>query len=303
GTETPAAAEPEASADTLELPAGGLVLIPDERIAVEAEEVVLSRSLVRVTYAVRSRSEAPLARIVSWPLPEIDANAIGDDVVVLPAGSPRDYSGVVVTVDGAAVPLSFEQRAVAFSRDLTVLLEAAGLPLNPLATGVEEALRSVPADRLAELEERGAIRRDDERLVPAWAVRTTAFWRQTFEPGRLLTIGLAYGPVTASGLWRPESLATLRETYCIDKGLEGAIAARIAKSPRGLVAHRLTYTMANSPGWSAPIPSFRLAIEKSGFETLIASCWEGLRVVGPTLVENVRRDFHPGDDIRVLFFQ
>lgn len=290
-----------AAADTVEVPAGGLVFVPDDRLAIQAQEVVLGRSAVRVTYVVRNAAEEPITRIVTWPLPEIDMSAIGDDVVVLPGPDALNFSAATVTVDGAAAPLGFEQRAWAFGRDITDLLKVAGVPLNPVAAGIEEVLRRVPAETLADLEERGAVSRDEERIVPNWAVGTTAFWRQTFEPGKALTIGLAYAPVTASGIWAPESLAALKETYCIDRDLEAAIAARLAKSGRGLVTHRLTFaTTGSSGGWSS-IPNFRLAIEKSGFETLIAACWRDLRVVGPTLLESIRRDFKPDDDIRVLF--
>ena len=296
------AADPLASVpETIELAAGGPVLVPDERLAVEAEEIVLARAAVRTTLVVRNTSAEPLTRYVSWPLPDIDMSAVGEGVVVLPAADPGNFASAVVTVDGAAVPLAIEQRAAAFGRDITALLETAAVPLNPLAPGVEEALRGLAPDRLAELEERGIVTRDDERIVPAWTLRTTAFWRQTFEPAKALTIGLAYAPVTASGLWSPESLGALKEAYCIDRGFEEAIAARLAKSGHGLVVHRLTYAVAGHPGWWTSVQRHRLAIEKSGFETLIATCVGDLRTVGPTLLETVRRDFKPGDDIRVLW--
>jgi hypothetical protein len=292
---------PAAAPDTVELPAGGLVFVPDDRIAVEAQEVVLGRSGVRTTYVVRNTSTEAFSRIVTWPLPEIDMNALGEDVVALPGADPLNFSGAAVSVDGATVPLSFEQRASAFNRDVTDLLKWAGVPLNPLSAGMEDALRRVTPELLAELEERGAVNREDERIVPNWAVRTTAFWRQIFVPGKALTTGLSYAPITASGVWGPESLASLKETYCVDRDLEAAAAARQTKSGRSLVTHRLTFTMAGNSGWPTVIPSFRLAIEKPGFETLIAVCWRDMRVVGPTLIEAVRRDFKPGDDIRMLF--
>lgn len=296
------AADPLASVpETIELAAGGLVLVPDERLAVEAEEIVLGRAAVRATLVVRNTSAEPLTRYVSWLLPDIDMSVIGEDVVVLPGAGPANFANAVATVDGVPVQLVIEQHTSAFGRDVTALLEAAAVPLNPLAPDIEEKLRRVATERLAELEERGVVTRDDDRVVPAWTLRTTAFWRQTFEPAKVLTIELAYAPVTASGLWSRDSLAALKEAYCIDRGTEEAIAARLAKSGRGLVMHRLTYAMAGHPGWWTAVPRQRLAIEKSGFETLIATCIADLRSVGPTLLETVRRDFRPGDDIRVLF--
>lgn len=289
------------ASDTIELPAGGLLFVPDERIVVEAQEIVLARDAVKSTYALRNRSTEPLTRMLAWPLPEIDMNVLGEDVVVLAGSDPRNFAAVAVSLDGVAVPIAFEQRAWAFARDVTALLEAGGVALNPKAGGVEEQLAALPPERVGELEERGVVHREDDRLLPGWAVKTTAYWRQTFEPDKLLTLGVAYVPVTGSGLWAPDKLADMKQAYCIDSALEAEIARRAASTGRGLVLHRLTYSMANSPGWFAPIANFRLVIEKTGVETLVATCEAGLKPIGPTLLEGVTRDFRPKEDIRVLF--
>jgi hypothetical protein len=299
------AAAPRGSAraadNTVAIPAGGLLLVHDDRIVIEAQELIIGRASIRATYAVRNRSAEPISRIVSWPLPDIDKNAIGEDVVVLAAPDPRNFAAAAIAVDGHSVPFGLEQRAWAFRRDVSELLQKVGLPLNPMAPDIEEKLSQLPAERLGEFEERGVIRRDPPRAIANWTVTTTAFWRQTFEPGKVVTIGLAYVPVTASGLWDGNSLANLRETYCIDKDLEGAIAARAAKAGRGLVTHKVTYSVRDEPGWWVPIPKFRLAIEKPSFEALIATCQKNLGIVGPTLLEWVGQAWRPDDDIKVLF--
>lgn len=287
--------------DTVELPAGGLLIVPDDRIVVEALEVVLGRGSVKVTYAMRNTASEPVAQLVAWPFPEIDAGALGGEVVVLSDGDPQNFATATATADGAAVKLALEQRASAFARDCTDLLQAAGLPLNPLASGVDGQLASLPQATLALLLERGIVRRDDARIVANWSVRTTGHWRQTIAPGASITVGLSYAPVTASGRWGAESLAELKEAYCIDETMAAAIAARADKAGRALITHRLTYVEGNGPGWSRPIPDFRLAFEKSGFETLIASCRGPMRVVGPTLSEWVAHAYQPGEEIRVLF--
>lgn len=289
------------AADTVELPAGDLVFVPDDRIVVEAQEIVLGRDAVRATYAVRNRSPEPLTRMMAWPLPEIDTNTLGEGVVVLASGDARNFAAGTVTLDGAQVSLDFEQRATAFARDVTGLLEGGRVALNPRAGSVAEQLVGLSLERVGELEERGVVYRDNNRLVPAWAVKTTAFWRQIFEPDKPMTFGLSYGPVTASGLWGPASLAELKSTYCIDGDLAAAISARAASSGRGLVMHRLTHSVSNSPGWSTAIANFRVVIEKTSAETLVASCLPDLKPIGPTLLEAVVRDFKPKDDIRVLF--
>lgn len=292
----PAATSPE----TIELPAGGVVLVPDERLAVDSEDIQLGRAGVRNTLVVRNTSSEAFSRIISWAMPEIDKNSIGDDVVVLAGADARNFANAAVTVDGVPVQTGIEQRASAFGRDITSVLETAGVPLNPLAPGAEEALRRVPAEQATDLEERGAVHHEDDRLLPNWAVKTTMFWRQTFEPGKSITIGLVYAPVTASGVWTSQSLAQLKETYCIDRATEQALAARLSKPGRAPVAHRLTYAMTGAAGWWTSVPRLKLAVEKPSLEAIVATCWKDLKPAGPTLLEAVRADFKPGEDIRVL---
>lgn len=290
-----------ASGGTVELPAGDLAFVPEGRIVIEAQEIVLSRDVVKATYAVRNRSPEPLTRMMAWPLPEIDMNVLGEDVVVLASGDPINFAAAAVAVDGVPVSLEFEQRATAFARDATALLAAGGVSPNPKAGGVAEQLAGLSPEQVGEFEERGVVHRNDNRLVPNWAVKTTAFWRQTFAPDQLLTIGLAFGPVTASGLWGASSLADFKTAFCIDDDQAASIAARAASSARGLVTHRLTYTTGNSPGWWQAIANARLVIEKVNVETIVATCVKDLKPIGPTLLEAVFREFRPKEDIRVLF--
>jgi hypothetical protein len=296
-----ALAPAHAGDNTQGLPAGGLLFVPDDRIVVEAQEIVLGRASIRVTYAVRNKADVPLMRAVAFPMPTIDMEVLGDNVVVLPAGDPRNFTAAAVAADGQPISLAFEQRARAFTRDITELLGSLGLPVNPMSGGIEAALKQLAPEQFAQLEERGAVRNEHPRLLPNWTLLTTAHWRQTFLPEKLATIGLAYAPVTASGLWGPDSLAELKAGYCIDSDLEAAILAKSAKAGRALATHRITYSVTSEPGWWVPIPNFRLAIEKPGFETLVATCHKDLRLVGPTLVEWIGKDWRPQDDIRVLF--
>ncbi len=288
---------------TILLPAGGLLLIGDDRLVVEAQEVILGRQAIRATYAVRNTSSEVLSRIISWPMQEIDANSIGDEVVVLPAADAKNFAAAAVAVDGVAVPLAFEQRAIAYARDVTAILQSNSIPLNPITPGTEERLAALHPERLAEFEERGIVRRDAPRVVGTWTLQSTAYWRQTFEPGKLVTMSLAYGPISASDVWSPELAATARDTYCLDAAQEQSIAAKVAQNPRGLVTHRLTYVVNNEPGWWAPIPKFRLAIEKPAWDSVVATCQKGFRIVGPTLIEWIGEAWQPTDDLKVMIIK
>ncbi|MEZ5856345.1 MAG: DUF4424 family protein [Hyphomicrobiaceae bacterium] len=292
-----------ATAETATMvPAGGLLLIADERLVVEAQEVILGRESVKATYAVRNTSSEAVVRIVSWRLPEIDANALGDEVVQLASPDPKNFAAAGVAVDGVNVSLAFEQRAIAFGRDVTALLEAQALPLNPIVSGVEGRLLALPPEQKSAFEERGIVRSEPPRAFANWSVHTTGFWRQTFPPGKLVTMSLAYRPMTGVRAWTSHSLQDLRQSYCIDQAKAAEIAAKAARSGK-LTAYQLTYVVTNEPGWWTAIPKFRLAIERTDLDTITATCQKGFRNVGPTLVESIAEGWQPIDDIRVLFIR
>ena len=71
--------------------------------------------------------------------------------------------------------------------------------------------------------------------------------------------------------------------------------------PSGALLQWVSYQLANGVTWPAPAASFRLLVRKPTADSIIATCRKGFKVVGPTVLEWIAKDFYPDDDVAVLF--
>lgn len=196
--------------------------------------------------------------------------------------------------------LQQQQRAQAIGLDITQDLIAAGIPLLPSGGGAMPALQSLPPLQRSELAVRGIVRLEDDRVQPAWSLRTSVFWRQAFAPRRATTLVLSYRPMTGRGRLDIAALEALRTSHCLDAATETALAKRAASQAGGVPAFWLTYAIGSPTGGSTPVDRFRLRISKPGPDALVATCFADLKVIGPTVLEGRTDRFVPDRDVAVL---
>ena len=293
--------QPPPAEPTRELAAGGLVLAPDAALAIAVYEVTLARDEIRAVYRIVNPGADARTIYVTFPLPDLDMAAIGDQVVTLPKSDPQNYVGANVTSDGAAVALRIEQRAQALGLDVTQDLAAAGIPLFPLGTAASRRLQRLPEATRSDFIERGVLRFEDGRVHAAWTLKTTAFWRQVFAPASTTTVELAYAPVPAQAALTPSVIEGLRRSHCIEPDIEAAIASKATALASGAPLLWLSYQLTSGVTWPAPAASFRLLVRKPTADSIIATCRKGFKAVGPTVLEWTAKDFYPDDDVAVLF--
>ncbi len=290
-----------------EIPAGGLIIVPDVALAIERQDVTVSRDSIRIVYAIANDSPEPRTLQITFPLPELDATALADQTVNLPQLDPVNFVGAVYSADGIERPAGFEQRAIAFGVDVTADLTAAGIPLYPYLPVTAERLARMPEALRTDMTERGVVRIDNDRIYPGWTLRTTAVWRQTFAPGKTTVLALTYKPISGSTRPSTEAIVTLREPYCLTAAAEAAIARHASAPPQaGTSAAPLSwvhYALTSGASWALPSAKFRLHVVKPVPDSLIASCRKGMRPAGPTVLEWKAEDFSPDDDVLVLFIR
>ncbi len=294
----PAMSHAQVIASLREVPAGGLIFVPDGAIAIESQEVQISRDQVRSIYQTRHSGSTSRSIVITFQLPEIDLASLGDQILVLPVGAPENFVGAKVTANGQPVQLQFQQRAIAFGLDVTDALGEVGITLFPYAAGMADMLRKLPEDTRKDFVERGIVRREDDRTDANWTLRTTAYWRQEFAPDSAMTLALNYVPITLNGPYSAATLQSVGKPYCADK----AIAAKAATLGGG--TSQLTgvgYALTAGSAAAAPIPSFRLLIEKPRAESLVATCNAQMRSIGPTALEWVATNFEAEEDLHVIF--
>ena len=107
---------------------GGLVLERNEAISMDAEDLYISKSEVRVRYRYTNRSSRDVETLVSFPVPVLPGGVSG----FLDGGDYPDPGNLKfrTTVNGRAVRLDTVVRAEIAGRDVTARLAALGWPLR-----------------------------------------------------------------------------------------------------------------------------------------------------------------------------
>lgn len=300
---TPVAAQPAPSASR-EVPAGGLIILPDPALTIEKQDVTIAVDQVRLAYEISNASSEPRTVQITFQLPELDATALAEQTINLPRPDPLNFVGALYSADGIERPAGFEQRAVAFGLDVTAELTGAGIPLFPYLPDTAGRLARLPDAIRTDFIERGVIRIEAGRIFPGWTVRTTAFWRQTFPPGRLTALSLVYQPLVGNGHVTKEALDTLRKGFCLSAAVEAGLARRAAPiDRRSAPLAWVHFALTAGSAWASPSTRFRLHVVKPAPDAIVATCRKGLRPAGPTVLEWTAEDFYADDDVAVLFIR
>ena len=290
-----------AATTSVELAAGGLSFAANPSIILERQDLVISPDTITVTYALRNTSTSTQALVVTFALPELDANAVADSELVLPTDTPTNYVQFQPRVDGQAVAFGVEQRATALGLDITDTLKRVGIPLFPFGTGAAAKLTElVDADRI-DLLERGALKEDGTSIVASWTLKTVAHWRQAITAGQTITITQAYRPIVGTAGLQPDSLQVHRKRSCVTPAFETALAQLPSEGGVGPLLTSVGFMATVGADNLGPARRYRLIIETSDRLMIAATCRDGLKRTGPMQFEWTTSDHVPDEDLHVLF--
>jgi hypothetical protein len=294
-----------ANDSTAELGVGGLQLVRNSVVEVTSEDLYVSAAEVRVAYRFRNKSSRPQDFLVAFPLPAIDATVPEAVNIDLPFDGD-DFVGFELTVDGQRIRPSIHQRVTALGLDRTAELKALGLPLNPLAEGLNDRLKALDSGTKAELNRLGLMLPEDQDGLASWKLETTFHWTMTFPADREVVVEHRYRPVTGSAFFGDHSLQSqsLRRRYCMDetfmRAARGKLDAIRNSSHPYLEERRISYILTTASNWAAPIKRFRLVVDKGDPEALVSFCAKGVRRLTPTRFEVLATDFTPDQELEVL---
>lgn len=291
---------------------GGLQLTFNPDIEMQEEQLFLSSREVRVAYKFFNKSKKDIQTLVAFPLPPIENGEAGN--YTIHSADPVNFIGFEVVADGAPVKPLTEMRAISLGVDVTKLLEKHGLPLTTITADrdardrLNERMRNLPTEARRELEAFGVMdwlstsdRNDPPDANPRWTTSLTYYWMQTFPAGRTVDIRHRYRPVPRSFFSSMDEIksARMRKAYCVKDDFIHA-ARNKEKAIGALMGVELRYILSTAGNWSGPIQKFSLTIDKGKSETLVSSCFEGLRSNGQTTLTATRDNFQVGDDLGVL---
>ena len=301
-----AAVMPASANDSIAtLGAGGLILIRADTITMEKEDLFISANEVRVDYAFRNNDALERTYLVAFPMPQIDPQDYLESDISVPERNKENFMNFAVTVAGVRVEPKLEMRALSGGIDVTDMVRALGLPLNPLADETRKALASVPREKLADLIAMGAIAVSEEGASPAWSLKSTYYWRQKFPAKAALAVSHTYTPAVGGTFYYEDvnKDGTLAKDFCIDGGTAKAIARKIAAGSKDnpyLMQRTIEYILTTGANWQGAIGDFRLVVDKGAPDAIVSFCMDGVKKIAPTQFEVRKKDFYPTDELRVL---
>jgi len=297
---------PAASANdaTAQLGIGGLELVYNSAIAVVSEDLYISPDEVRVAYRFRNTSKAPVTVTVAFPLPVLDSTYYEDLWLDLANPGAENYVNFRVWVDGAEIVPSVYSRVSALGVDRTEAVRAAGLPLNPAAFEMGDALAALSTQAIDDLRRLGLLVVEDWGIQPAWQFETSFYWEMTFPVGEEVIVEHTYKPVVGYGFFGgfqfddPAYLAN----YCMDESFIAAARRLLgadANFPE-LDERRIEYLLTPAANWASPIGTFHLTVDKGDENALVSFCGTGVTKTSPTTFELTETDFYPTEELHIL---
>jgi hypothetical protein len=292
------------------LGAGGIVFTNTTPIRMAAEDLYLSPKEVRVRFVFVNDTDRDVATLVAFPLPDLDTAEFWGSSVGTMTDDPVNFVGFKALVDGKAVAFKIEQRAFVKGRDVTAVIAATGLPINPVADEGYRKLDALPSAAHQRLVAAGAAETDGTDYVPQWLVRTKFYWPQVFPARKTVVIEHSYQPVTGQSFFGAEQASDKDavQGFCIDPPTAARIVAQSTARKHAnpdsggyLNAYETDYILKTADNWRGPIGRFHLVLDKLAPDNVLTLCWPApLAKTGPTTFESTLTDFAPARDIRML---
>ena len=307
--------------DTLvTLAAGGLVPLKTTHISMESEDLHISIHRIKVRYVFHNASANDIHAIVTFPLPDLAGDSLYVEPTALPNENSLNFVDFKVMLNGKPIPTRTEVRAFLNGRDITARLRSAGLPPTVLFEPLNAAIRKLTPARRNRLAKDGLIVAADfnpplrsvgsHGWFATWTMRVRFYWTQRFPAHSDVELVQTYRPVVGG-------------SYITEDGDGSELVKPFCAGPkvlRQIKLHQRPYSVATSGNvvwwernvdfilktannWRGPIRRFRLLIMSDSPEDIFTTCMPGLKRVGATRYELVRRNFHPRQDLKLLILQ
>lgn len=298
----------------------------------QAEDLYISPTEIRVRYEMRNNRATSVTLRVAFPLPELPIEApAGSEIlgpnghsvahnIVFPRVESPNFINFGLKVNSKYVDPEIEIRAVLpDGRDILQDLRAIGgwsLVLHP------RLMVSVPAsdnpfefdagpNRIHDLRALGALDGDEAGGFPRWKTLVTYHWMQTFPHGvtiiehrcRPLTgyffLTVENGEPKGGALGTPGDLVS---AYCLGKTQIDTIKQWTGpKEYSHVSATTVAYILSTGANWAGPIEHFHLTIDGGASMRLISACSEvPLTATGPNKLEGRMDNFRPRKELGVL---
>jgi len=305
------------------LTTGGLEFVSHGEIAMESEELYISRNEIRVTYVFRNDGDEDHDLLVAFPMPDITPSHFTPDA--FPTGPLDNLFEFETTFNGAPVNATLHEYAYAAGVDRTDLIRELGLPIVSISEDAIAAVDALDAETTARLLHLGMAIPDiydvgegmETHHWPNWTYRATYTWDATFPAGERVTVEHRYKPSVGgttgvSFLSEPyedyDPAADYARKYCTDEAFLSAVRKTL-KNPQEVWSAPffeswISYILTTGGNWAGGgIETFRLVVDKGDERNLVSFCGNNVKKIGPTTFEMVEENYWPERELEILILE
>lgn len=317
-------ATPSFANDTAaQLTTGGLEFVSHGEIAMESEDLYISREEIRVTYVFRNDSDQDIDLLVAFPMPDIVPDHFSP--TAFPTGPADNLFEFETTFNGQPVDATLNEYAYAAGVDRTDLVRELGLPIVSMSEEAVAAVDVLDAETTAQLLHLGMAIPDiydvgegmETHHWPNWTYRATYTWEATFPAGERVTVEHRYKPSVGgttgvSFLSEPyedyDPAADYARKYCTDDAFISAVRKTLKNPDESWSApfmeNWISYILTTGGNWSGGgIEKFRLVVDKGDEDNLVSFCGSNIKKIGPTTFEMVEENFWPERELDILILE
>jgi hypothetical protein len=303
---------------TAALKTGGLEFVQTMAITMKEEKLFISPREVRVDYVYSNSTDKAVTSYIAFPMPDLT----GDPAAIIGVTDPKldNFLDFTVVQDGKAIKPSLQQRVLMGGIDMTDVVAAAKIPLNPFSDETRKALRKLPKETLADWIERGLIAEGPfpdteegvtEDYAPYWTLQSVYYWKTTFEPGKDIHVSHSYrtslgGTVAMTfledGKAKGKQYEDYGHKYCPDDTFVKTaqkLAAQ-ASDDKYYQERWISYILMTANNWAGPIGDFTLTVDKGDARNFVSFCGDNVKKTGATTFEMRAKDFVPERDLDIL---
>jgi hypothetical protein len=312
------AAQACANDTTAELKTAGLVFTRSGEITMEDEKLYISPKEVKVDYVYRNTTERDVETYIAFPMPDIE----GSPDPMMDAGdtSSDNFLDFSVVQDGVRIKPELQQQIYVGGIDMTAILAAAKVPLNPLRNTTADAIAKLPKATIDDWTVRGLIiadvfndgSGDKMSYVPMWTLKSAYYWKTTFPIGKDIHVSHTYHPSVGGTVAttylddnqpKGERYEEYKKKYCIDDSMVKIAQKSNADMAAGKMYYYeswISYVLTTGGNWNGPISKFTLTVDKGNPRNYVSFCGTDVKKIGPTTFQMTATDFYPEKDLDIL---
>ncbi|MFV5514163.1 DUF4424 family protein [Acinetobacter gerneri] len=287
---------------------GGIQYLKNKNIAMQSEDLFISKKLIKVDYLYKNLSANDVEETVVFPLPAVESFIDSDF-----ARTDTLIKSFKIVANGQNVAYQTHVRAFmqplkksgetdwdAKALDVTNAMKECGLSdqelQSPWTQKIDRQLINKKIFNCQNPQIKSLLKGTQYEDEINWSGQVIYSWKQKFKANSITRIQHQYKPLVGGSVALFDT--DENKVFCMDQQFkQGLKKSNAEHAPYSA----LSYILTTGANWAKPIENFKLTVERDPGE-LVSFCWKGkVTKLSPTRFQMVEKNFVPKQDIDIIF--